>query len=43
MLHINNARWEGVPFILKAGKATNERKGEVRIQFKQLPAHTAWD
>jgi glucose-6-phosphate 1-dehydrogenase len=24
VLHVNNARWEGVPFILKAGKALNE-------------------
>ena len=30
---IHNERWEGVPFILKAGKALNERKAEVRIQF----------
>jgi glucose-6-phosphate 1-dehydrogenase len=33
-LEINNERWEGVPFILKAGKALNEGKVEVRIQFK---------
>ncbi|CAO3651860.1 unnamed protein product [Cunninghamella blakesleeana] len=33
-LHIDNERWEGVPFILKAGKALNEAKVEVRIQFK---------
>eukprot|EP00667_Euglena_gracilis_P005948 EG_transcript_5995 len=33
-LRINNDRWSGVPFILKAGKATGERKCEVRIQFK---------
>ncbi|EOR00405.1 hypothetical protein E3P92_03463 [Wallemia ichthyophaga] len=35
-LHINNPRWEGVPFILKAGKALNEGKVEVRIQFKDV-------
>ena len=34
-LHINNSRWSGVPFILKCGKALNERKAEIRIQFKQ--------
>eukprot|EP01012_Entosiphon_sulcatum_P013792 TRINITY_DN18984_c0_g1_i2.p1 TRINITY_DN18984_c0_g1~~TRINITY_DN18984_c0_g1_i2.p1 ORF type:complete len:555 (+),score=116.22 TRINITY_DN18984_c0_g1_i2:23-1666(+) len=28
VLHINNDRWQGVPFILKAGKALNERKAE---------------
>ena len=27
-----------VPFILKAGKALDERKGEIRIQFKDAPA-----
>jgi glucose-6-phosphate 1-dehydrogenase len=35
-LWINNPRWEGVPFILKAGKALNEAKVEVRIQFKDI-------
>lgn len=35
-LFINNARWEGVPFILRCGKALNERKAEVRIQFKDV-------
>eukprot|EP00594_Rhizosolenia_setigera_P006475 CAMPEP_0178950092 /NCGR_PEP_ID=MMETSP0789-20121207/6449_1 /TAXON_ID=3005 /ORGANISM="Rhizosolenia setigera, Strain CCMP 1694" /LENGTH=702 /DNA_ID=CAMNT_0020630757 /DNA_START=53 /DNA_END=2161 /DNA_ORIENTATION=- len=37
-LFINNPRWAGVPFILKAGKALNERKAEMRIQFKDTPA-----
>ncbi|KAI8062231.1 glucose-6-phosphate dehydrogenase [Gongronella butleri] len=44
-LYIDNERWDGVPFILKAGKALNEAKVEVRIQFKnvagQLYADTA--
>ena len=31
VLHINNERWDGVPFILKCGKALNERKAEVRL------------
>ncbi|KAJ7180107.1 glucose-6-P dehydrogenase [Mycena crocata] len=35
-LWINNPRWEGVPFILNAGKALNEAKVEVRIQFKDV-------
>jgi len=35
-LHVNNPRWEGVPFILKAGKALNEAKVEVRIQYKDV-------
>lgn len=33
---INNERWEGVPFILKAGKALNEAKVEVRLQFRNV-------
>lgn len=37
-LRINTPRWTGVPFILKAGKALNERKAEMRIQFKDAPA-----
>jgi len=41
VLRINNPRWEGVPFILKAGKALNERKAEIRIQFKQPPGAAA--
>ncbi|KAL1928835.1 hypothetical protein VTP01DRAFT_2621 [Rhizomucor pusillus] len=35
-LWIQNERWEGVPFILKAGKALNEAKVEVRIQFRNV-------
>jgi glucose-6-phosphate 1-dehydrogenase len=38
ILRINNPRWDGVPFIIKAGKALNERKAEIRIQFKTAPA-----
>ncbi|XP_019185365.1 PREDICTED: glucose-6-phosphate 1-dehydrogenase, cytoplasmic isoform-like [Ipomoea nil] len=37
VLRVHNERWEGVPFILKAGKALNSRKAEIRIQFKEVP------
>lgn len=37
VLRIDNERWDGVPFILKCGKALNERKAEVRIQLKDVP------
>lgn len=37
ILRIHNERWEGVPFILKAGKALNSRKAEIRVQFKEVP------
>lgn len=41
VLKIDNPRWDGVPFIMKAGKALNERKAEIRIQFKPTPAGKA--
>ncbi|XP_042911187.1 glucose-6-phosphate 1-dehydrogenase X [Parasteatoda tepidariorum] len=34
---INNERWEGVPFFLRCGKALNERKADIRIQFRDVP------
>ncbi|KAK3812058.1 MAG: glucose-6-phosphate 1-dehydrogenase [Benniella sp.] len=35
-LFINNERWAGVPFVLKCGKALNQQKTEIRIQFKDV-------
>jgi glucose-6-phosphate 1-dehydrogenase len=32
-LFINNERWAGVPFVLRAGKALNERGVFIRIQL----------
>ncbi|XP_072936345.1 glucose-6-phosphate 1-dehydrogenase [Epargyreus clarus] len=37
VIWINNSRWQGVPFILRCGKALNERKAEVRVQYKDVP------
>jgi len=37
ILYVNNSRWSGVPFILKGAKAVEERKMEIRIQFKRAP------
>lgn len=31
--HINNNRWRGVPFFILAGKALNESRVEIRIQY----------
>uniref|UniRef100_A0A061S3M8 Glucose-6-phosphate 1-dehydrogenase n=1 Tax=Tetraselmis sp. GSL018 TaxID=582737 RepID=A0A061S3M8_9CHLO len=42
VLRIHNDRWEGVPFILKAGKALDEKKVEVRVQFRTVPA-SLWE
>lgn len=39
VLHCQNTRWMGVPFILKCGKGLNEKKADIRIQFK-TPVNT---
>ena len=36
VLHVHNPRWDGVPFVLKAGKALTESKVELRIQFHSV-------
>lgn len=38
-LHVNNARWDGVPFLLKAGKALHKDIAEIRIQFRHVPGN----
>lgn len=37
VMRVHNARWEGVPFMMRAGKALDEKKTEIRIQFKHVP------
>jgi glucose-6-phosphate 1-dehydrogenase len=37
VLYIDNDRWKDVPFYIKAGKALEERKAEIRIQLKATP------
>uniref|UniRef100_A0A8B9QE71 Glucose-6-phosphate 1-dehydrogenase n=1 Tax=Apteryx owenii TaxID=8824 RepID=A0A8B9QE71_APTOW len=37
VLRVANERWDGVPFVLRCGKALNERKAEVRLQFRDVP------
>ena len=37
VLYVNNERWNGVPFIVKAGKALNESKVEIRVQLRDVP------
>ncbi|XP_041093083.1 glucose-6-phosphate 1-dehydrogenase isoform X2 [Polyodon spathula] len=37
VLYVQNERWDGVPFVLRCGKALNERKAEVRLQFCDVP------
>lgn len=35
-LQIHNERWEGVPIVMRAGKALDESKVEIRIQYKPV-------
>ncbi len=37
-LFIDNPRWDGVPFMMKAGKALDKRIAEIRVQFHNVPA-----
>ena len=37
VLKINNERWKGVPFVMKAGKGLDERLAEVRVRYKSQP------
>ncbi|KAK8622434.1 hypothetical protein V6N13_117351 [Hibiscus sabdariffa] len=38
-LFIDNARWDGVPFLMKAGKALNNKRAEIRVQFRHVPGN----
>lgn len=35
-IQIHNERWDGVPIVLRAGKALDESKVEIRVQFKHV-------
>ncbi|TPX71057.1 glucose-6-phosphate dehydrogenase (NADP+) [Spizellomyces sp. 'palustris'] len=36
VFYIKSERWDGVPFILKCGKALDQQKTEVRVQFQDV-------
>jgi len=38
-MHINNSRWDGVPILLKAGKALSSKGAEIRVQFRHVPGN----
>ncbi|KAJ6695039.1 GLUCOSE-6-PHOSPHATE 1-DEHYDROGENASE 2 CHLOROPLASTIC [Salix koriyanagi] len=38
-LFIDNARWDGVPFLMKAGKALHKKRAEIRVQFRHVPGN----
>jgi glucose-6-phosphate 1-dehydrogenase len=35
--HVDNWRWQGVPFYLRTGKRMTTRRSEIAIQFKPVP------
>jgi len=35
--HVDNWRWQGVPFYLRTGKRMAKRRSEIAIQFKPVP------
>ncbi|XP_039223233.1 GDH/6PGL endoplasmic bifunctional protein [Crotalus tigris] len=47
LVHLDNLRWEGVPFILTSGKVLDERVSYVRILFKNqahcVQTESAWE
>ena len=38
-LAIDNPRWQGVPFLIEAGKGLDARMTEIRIQFRDVPGN----
>ncbi|MEI6563836.1 MAG: glucose-6-phosphate dehydrogenase [bacterium] len=38
LFQVNTPRWEGVPFMIQAGKALDQRINEVRVRFRKTPA-----
>ncbi|KAK1292763.1 hypothetical protein QJS10_CPB17g00946 [Acorus calamus] len=38
-LYIDNARWDGVPFLIKAGVGLIKHRVEIRIQFHSVPGN----
>ena len=35
--HVDNWRWQGVPFYLRTGKRLSERRSEIVVQFRPVP------
>jgi glucose-6-phosphate 1-dehydrogenase len=38
-VEVNNARWFGVPFTLRSGKALHENSAEIAIHFRAMPSY----
>jgi len=39
VLQVRNRRWDGVPFLIRAGKALNASMTEIRIRFREVPGN----
>jgi glucose-6-phosphate 1-dehydrogenase len=39
VLHVQNRRWDGVPFLIRAGKAMNTSMTEIVIRFQNVPGN----
>lgn len=39
VLHVRNRRWDGVPFLIRAGKGMNARMTEIRVRFRPVPGN----
>ncbi|XWS59506.1 hypothetical protein CRYUN_Cryun08bG0127900 [Craigia yunnanensis] len=39
-LFITNARWDGVHFLMKAGKTLHTKRSEIKVQFKHVPGNS---
>lgn len=39
VLHLHNRRWDGIPFLIQAGKGLDDRMTEIRIRFREVPGN----
>lgn len=39
VLKVRNRRWDGIPFLMSAGKGLNHRRTEIHIVFRQVPGN----
>ncbi|MBP7869207.1 MAG: glucose-6-phosphate dehydrogenase [Candidatus Hydrogenedentes bacterium] len=39
VLKVHNRRWDGIPFLISAGKGLHDRKTEIHIAFRHVPAN----
>lgn len=39
VLFVKNRRWDGVPFLIRAGKGLSKKITEIKVQFREVPAN----